>query len=268
MAGAGAELTRGGTVERAVLVFDHLAQRGPITVSDLAREVGYPIATVHRMLAAFVAVGWVEQQADSRYLLSPSHWWEYGVNSLRETHPNLLELLSVAAQELALLVQATVNVAILSGVDSLVIGRASVMNPTVRFVPMALRVPAYSSSTGKALLAFADEDTVASVCARDLSPLTDKTISSPDVLLQELHAVRRDLIAFNRGEQNAQSSSVAVPVLGEYGRAVAALAAAVPSDRFTSEFVERATCVLRQEASHLSMALGYRGTAFRQDEVA
>jgi len=62
--------TRSGTVDKALTVLAVLHQaRAPLALSELARALGIPKSTTHRLLASLLAAAMVEQHADSRYAL-------------------------------------------------------------------------------------------------------------------------------------------------------------------------------------------------------
>jgi IclR family acetate operon transcriptional repressor len=61
---------RSGTVDKAVRVLEVLREaRAPLALAELARPLGIPKSTTHRLLASLLAAALVEQQADGRYAL-------------------------------------------------------------------------------------------------------------------------------------------------------------------------------------------------------
>ena len=67
---------------------------------------------------------------------------------------------------------------------------------------------------------------------------------------------------------NPDRRGIAVPVLTADERPAAALGTSVPVERYTETFAREAVAVLHEHASQLSMAFGYRGTAFSRDRFA
>jgi len=254
-------------LEKATGIFDYLARSGPTNLSDLARGLDAPTSSVHRTLTSLVGEGWLSQLPDKRYALSSS-MWETGVRSLEYVHPNLLELASVAVQSAAAEIGEATSLAVPCGIESLFVARVSAPNPNPLYTPVAIRQPAYSNASGKVMLAFEDSAAFEAVCAKGLRPFTKNTITSRRALRAELLQARRDAVALNRGEMNLDRRGVAVPVLTAGERPAAALGSSLPVERFSDDFLARATAVLQEHASHLSMALGYRGPAFREDRFA
>jgi IclR family acetate operon transcriptional repressor len=81
---------------------------------------------------------------------------------------------------------------------------------------------------GKALLAFAPDETVDAVLARPLRALTPRTITDPAALRRELAAIRRAELAFNAEESRVGLLGVAAPIRDAGGAVAGALALAMP----------------------------------------
>ena len=222
---------------------------------------------MHRTLATLVGEGWLSQLPDKRYVLSSS-MWETGVRSLEYVHPNLLELASVAVQTAAAELGEATSLGVPCGVDTLFIARVSPPSPNPLYTPVAIRQPAHSNASGKVMLAFEDDAAFDAVCARGLAAVTENTITSPKALRAELLEARRAAVAFNHGEMNPDRRGIAVPVLTAAERPAAALGSSVPVEHYSEEFARHAIAVLHEHAWQLSMALGYRGAAFRRNRFA
>jgi DNA-binding IclR family transcriptional regulator len=252
---------------QATFVLEFLGRSGPSTLSDVARGLEIPLSTAHRILGSLVDEGWLTQLADKRYVPSPA-MWEAGILSLQHLHPHFVELLSEFAQRIAADLDEAASVAVPFGTETLYVGRVSRPNPLPLYAPVALRWPVHCSASGKVMLAFEDDEAFEAVCAEGLTQVTSNTIASPEALRAELIEARRTAVAFNRGEMNVDRRGVAVPVLTSDGRGAAALGCSLPADRFTEAWVANAVHVMHGYASHLSLVLGYRGSAFDRDRFA
>ena len=99
--------------------------------------------------------------------------------------------------------------------------------PVTAFNPAA-RLPAHPTAVGRALLAFAPPDIVEMKIRRGLQPYTSHTVTSPDRFRRALAIVRVTRAAVTRYELEAQTCTVAMPVFGPGGDAVAAVELTVP----------------------------------------
>jgi IclR family acetate operon transcriptional repressor len=86
---------------------------------------------------------------------------------------------------------------------------------------------------GKCLLAYADDPAAAVAALPRLDRATERTITSPEALVDELERTRERGWALNDEERNPGVRAVAAPVLGVDGFAIAAVAVQGPAVRLT-----------------------------------
>ncbi|MDA8147493.1 MAG: IclR family transcriptional regulator [Actinomycetota bacterium] len=197
-------------------------------VADIARTVGLPMTTVHRILKTLVVAGYVVQNAETdqyhlgreAFLLGRAVAETLGF----DTAQPLLEHLSATTGE-------SVNLVVRDGNQGLVVLRIESDQPLRYIQPVGTTIPLYCTSSGKALLAFSADPAGEVDRLGELEALTPRTITSPPKLVEELHAIRERLFSVNRGERIAGVCGIAAPVLGSDGVAVAALAVQGPEFR-------------------------------------
>jgi len=255
------------SLAKAVAILQHVSIYGPTTLSEVARALGLTTSTAHRVLASLTDEGLLEQHADKRYVLSAS-LWETGVRSLEQIHPNLLDLSAPITQLASAELRVTTNLAMLSGADVLFVGRASFREPFPVYTPLADRMAACTTASGKALLAFQDEAIVDAVCEGELRSTVEGTGPPPADLRDELLETRRSGFAFNHGTPEIRRHGLAVPVLDADGTAILAIGASASAEDFTTGFRNAALDVLRRHALRKSMTFGYRGEILRQERLA
>jgi DNA-binding IclR family transcriptional regulator len=96
-------------------------------------------------------------------------------------------------------------------------------------------LPAHCTGVGKVLLAHLEAGELDAILDRHgLTTFTDRTITDRDALYAELHRVRRDGVAYDRGEVAAGLACVAAPILDRDGRVCAAISIAAPAERFAA----------------------------------
>jgi IclR family pca regulon transcriptional regulator len=117
--------------------------------------------------------------------------------------------------------------------------------------------PAYTSSMGKAMLAFMpSRDLEAYLETVTLKPLTERTITSREVLREELQRIRDRGYALSEGEHLPGVRSVGAPVLDYEGQVVAAICVRhyTPEGKPPEESLVRDVVGAAQVISH---SLGY-----------
>ncbi|GAB3569110.1 hypothetical protein GCM10027405_31760 [Arthrobacter alkaliphilus] len=122
-----------------------------------------------------------------------------------------------------------------------------------------LRGYLHCSAVGKALLAFASDDVREGLIeVIDLPALTPKTIISREALREEIHQVRWQGYAVTDEENDIGTRAVAVPVLDEARRAVAAISCTAPTVRMSVEELTAQLPVMQVAAGELAARLPRR----------
>jgi DNA-binding IclR family transcriptional regulator len=119
------------------------------------------------------------------------------------------------------------------------------------------RPPAHCVATGKVLLAYQPEETVANIC-RSLQKFTPRTITDPNVLRKELESVRRLGYSVNAGEWRESVCGVAAPIRDWSGGVVGAVGISGPSERLKPNKLDRLGPVVMACAEQISAELSYR----------
>jgi DNA-binding IclR family transcriptional regulator len=208
-------------IDRAFRLLDAFTPtRVELTLDELAQASGLPRSTAHRL---------AQQLAERGALERSRRGWRLGVRLFElgqlVAHPQRLRDLALAHMEdLYELTHATVQLAVLDGIEVLYVeilsGHRKVRTPSRR----GGRMPVHCTALGKALLAFSDDGGVAILAAAaPLAARTPRTITDPGRLTAELHEVRRTGVAFDREEASPGLTCVAAPVLSARGVARAAL---------------------------------------------
>jgi len=221
-------------------------------VTKLARALGWMPSNVHRTLQTLVDCGYVSVN-QGRYVATLRLWTLGGLVSARlDVKSILAPVLAGIAQE----TQETVHLSVLDGGQVVYIDKVESPQPVRAYSRIGGRAPAYAVATGKALLAYQDDDVIRRI-AQHLHPFTSSTITEPDQLARELSGVRESGIAFNRGEWRDQVWGIASPVLDAEGRVVAALGLSGPADRFGPTASERFVPLVQNAGREASALMGY-----------
>jgi DNA-binding IclR family transcriptional regulator len=117
-------------------------------------------------------------------------------------------------------------------------------------------LPLGCSATGKAILAYQDEQTIKKV-ARALEAFTKHTLVPAEKLFKDLELTRRRGFSINRGERHLSVSGVAAAIRDRNGKVEAAIGISGPSDRFPLELMLQHGEVLKALADDLSEEMGW-----------
>lgn len=199
------------SIEKGLAILDAFeGDSALLGVSEIARRSGLPKSTAFRLTTSLEQKGYLERVGD-RYRLG-LRLFELGnmvswcrPRRLRETAlPFMCDLFRQTGK--------TVHLAVLDGTDALYLERIhghKAVNPASR---VGGRLPAYCTGVGKALLAYNPESAMR-VMAQPLVPRTPYTITSHQVLAEELVRIRQTGIAYDREENSLGITCVAAPIL-------------------------------------------------------
>ncbi len=241
-----------GGVARAFLVLRALSsvQIEGGRVTQLAKGTGLTQATTHRLLQALVDEGMVEQDLRSkRYRLSVNFFAlaasAGNPNDLRSLcRPVLLRLCASLGDSIFLLVR--------SGFDAVCLERSDGPIPIRSFTgDIGGRIALGVGQGAMAILAFLPETEREEVIRFNLSRVRAYGVYDEVYLRTEIQRVRQTgYCARNTGLLEGMAG-VAVPVLDQEGRAVAALSVGTIADRLNPERMPTVVDMLRREAAAL-----------------
>ncbi len=224
-------LERGLTVIRA---FD--SEHPSLSLSEVAAATGLSRAAARRFLHTLVHLGYMHSN-DGRFSLRPK------ILELGYAYLSSLTLPEVAMphlEELAERVRESSSVSELDGDEVVYIARV----PTNRIMRVTINVgtrfPAYATSMGRVLLAAQPEEWLDRYLSSvKLHGLTDRTITTPAGLRQELRKIRGRGWALVDQELEEGLRSLAAPIRDAKGTVIAAVNVSTHAGRRTLESVVR-----------------------------
>lgn len=238
------------SVGSALDVLECFATDGELGVSDIARRLGVAKSTAHRLLQTLASRGFVEQDAQGQYRLG-IHLYELGALALARN-----ELRHVALPFLRQVASATgltVNMAVPDGADIVFVERIENSDGVRILGHFGRRLPAHTTSSGKAIAAWNHE--LDSARRRTgFPPRVSKTVRAEADWDRCLESVRRVGYAVSHSESFDGASSVAVPVMLRR-QAIASVSVFGPSDVIEPQ-VERLVPVLVAASRRISLAHG------------
>jgi IclR family pca regulon transcriptional regulator len=193
-----------------------------LKVSEIAEMTGLDQATVFRFVYTLEYLGYlVRDEETKRYrqsvrMLSLSLPAREGIAVREVALPVMFELSEKISE--------TVKLAVLDGVEIVMVALAEVMDKLVYRTPIGHRSASYCTAQGKALLAYQPiEDWDRLISMIDFVPRTENTIVDPQKFRQELLKVRQQGYAIQDGEMLLGLGSLAAPVFDHAGKVVAAI---------------------------------------------
>ena len=242
-------LARGLSVIRAFTERDQ-----SLTIADVARITGLPRAAARRCLHTLTQLGYAGTDGRT-YCLRPkilALGYSYLSSSpLASTLDPVLERISRTLQESS-------SAGVLDEDDIVYVARAATKRIMSVGLSVGSRLPAWSTSIGRALLAHLPPAELDAYLARvDLKPLTHLTLTDPDALRRELEKIRRNGYALVDQELEIGLRSVAVPIRNRAGAVVAAMNVSTQAARVScAEMEERFLPILLSAADDVRVSIG------------
>lgn len=216
-----------GSFAKGLKVIECFDQNSPrLSIADVASNTGLDRATARRCLLTLAQLGYAHY--DGKYFELTSRILRLGHAYLSSTP--LPRLLQPFLDELSEQVGQSASASVLEGSEIVYIARASQKRVMSINLMAGSRLPAYCSSMGRVLLsALPDSDVIERLEQMERRKLTEHTITEVDALLGELQKIRNIGYAVNNQELEMGLCSIAVPLIGRGGKAVAAINIGAPA---------------------------------------
>lgn len=232
------------------------AREPELALAEVARRAGIDNATAFRMLNTLVTLGYVRRQGNGRLFRLSLKVLDLGFNAI--AHTDLRDIARPVLRTLVGEVNELAALSILEGGDVVYLER--VQAGVVRLgvdIRVGSRVPAYSVSPGRAMLAFLpgpEQDKVLSL--RPRVKHTPMTVIDRKALHELLERARTDGFAVADEEAAPGLRALAAPVLDIDGRPIAAVSVVAPTMRHTlAAFVESGAGPVRVAAAEIGRAM-------------
>ncbi len=236
----------GGLAKGLAVIRTFTRDRPMLTLTQVARATSMAPATARRCLLTLEDLGYV-MRSGRDFLLRPKVL-ELGAAYLDSI--DIERLTKTRLEELARLTSDSAALCMLDGTEVLYVARASVRTLMRLEAHVGSRFPAHATSTGRVLLAGLSPERLERYF-RDvtLEALTDVTIVSPARLRQIIEECRRSGYSAVADELAYGVVALAVPVIDQSGRVVAALNSSSHSRRISKARLVRDRLAMLQEVS-------------------
>lgn len=194
-------------------------QHPRLTLTELSRRTGLPLATVHRLARELEQWRALDRDDQGRYGVG-FRLWEMGL--LAPVHSRLREVAMPYLLDVHRASGETVQLAACDGFEAVYVDKLTSSDAVPAASRIGARLPLHATGIGKALLAFQPDAYIDALLQRPLERATTFTKSDPSSLRKDLNLIRSRGYATSSQEYVLGATSLAVPVLID-DRAIAAL---------------------------------------------
>jgi DNA-binding IclR family transcriptional regulator len=204
--------------------FDQSHRR--LTLASLSRRSGLPLSTAKRLADQLVAVGALERDDASRYVIGLRL---YEIASLAPRGHGLREIAGPYIEDLFVVTREHVQLAVLEGSHAVLVERRSRPGAVEVEYRIGGELPVLNTALGLALLAYLPAHELAEVLAACTHPDDQLAARNPEAVSRALATVRQNGVAVINRRTPFPIVAVAAPIRGRQETVVAALSVVVPS---------------------------------------
>ncbi len=244
------------SVSKSLKILKCFTSERPVhRVSELSRTLNMNKSSVSRILSTLANEGFVIKDENSRTFrlgtaaLIMGNACKYSFEVYSEARPILMELVENLNE--------TVQLAILDRTEVVFIESMECKHPLRYMASVGSRSPVHCSSSGKALLAFRNDDLIEQIIEAGLPRWTARTITNEQSFREEIARIRKQGFALSLEERFEGVIAVAAPVFDDEGNAVAAVNVVGPTYRMKQENLNRCIRHLVRAAEKISQSMGY-----------
>jgi len=243
------------SLDRGLEILSIIARSGsPMSLNDIAGHFAIDRSSVFRLINTLVQKGFVQQDEETkRYslgykVLELSGFFNEISNIERLIRPILKRVVSVTHQN--------THLAVIDGQEVVFLAVEQPRDRVTLNLSVGNREPLIATALGKAMLAFADEDELASVMDRaNFIKYTENTIETPEKLKEVLKHVRINRVAYDNEEYKPGIVCVAAPVLDHRQHALYSIGISGPADLIRPHWEEYSR-IVRDAGMEASGLLG------------
>lgn len=242
-------------VERAAELLDLISSsKRFLTVSEMSRETSLPKSTVHNLCVTMAELGLLIRRSDQTYAVGPHVLrWSNGFD--RQT--DVATEFALLCDETPIPEHATASLSVPEEMDMVFIAARQATAGNRFNARPGMRMPAVFVASGKAVLSLsADFEVRRSIGDRFPAPLTDKSVSGVDELIDELKNVRAKGVSRDIGQCIDGVTNVSSPVINALNKPLAAVMLSTPSELAEGAAMDELSDAVASLANRLSCRMG------------
>ena len=240
------------TVLRGYVILEKIvnAQR-PISAADLVEELNLPKPTVHRLLQQLEDEGIIQREPNNKRFIPGNRTQSlaFGIASHKVLGAPRHAILQTLSDEIG----ETCNCTMLDGDSIIYFDRVETNWPFRIQLPVGSRLPLHCTASGKLFLAYMKPtQRKRLITAAPLARHSERTITDPELLLEELKRIETTGIGEDNEENVAGMVALAVPVLNSSNEICFTIAVHAPKIRKPLEELQQYIPSLKRAAAAMA----------------
>lgn len=254
------------SLQRGLRMLQLLGQAGRgLPASEIAKQSGLPVSTVHRFLVNLEAGGFLTKDDVNNYHLGVA------CVSLGQAAREQLDIRKVSLTHLEQLnrtTRETVHLTVRHKLSAVYIEKLDSPEPLRIHSRIGASVPLYCTAVGKVMLAYLDDGEREKVVNQiELRRFTENTVGSIQELQAQLSRVRKDGYACDLEEHEPHIRCIAAPIWDHTGAVNASLSVTGPAVRMSTARLREIASLVREAGLKISRELGFSPTMSRPASI-
>jgi DNA-binding IclR family transcriptional regulator len=225
-------------------------------ISEVARQLHLDRSATYRVLLSLEKCGLVEKDKKTgEYSLGMA---AFEIGNAYSWRMDLIQISKPIMADLALKVQETVHLAVLSDTEIVYVDKVDSPRTLGVMSKIGQRAPVYCTALGKVLLAHQPKEELFRIINETkLKPFTKSTITSKRRLMEELKEVRNRGYALDRREYERDVECIGAPIRNHLGNAIAAVSISGPQRKINTPAERQFIDQVMKAAASISSKMGY-----------
>lgn len=239
-------------VKRALTILECLdSSRRGLNISELSRRLNLPKSSTHVIVLTLEKLGYLEKQPDGILYSLGLKSYLLGQGIVQTLH--LADTAEPYMKALAKDLHLAVHLAVPDKDQGVFIQKVSAPGSIELDTYVGRRMDLHCTGVGKVILAFGPADIRDHMLSKKIYMRhTEKTITNPRMLTQEIHQVRKSGYAVDDEEEELGIRCVAVPIYDDAQRFLAALSVSGSLRQVSIDSIERIFRQLQSTAVQIS----------------
>lgn len=244
------------SIDRAVGVLNCFSsKRQELRLTEIADELDLNKSTAHGIITTLKYHGLIDQDEETQKYRLGLKLLELG-NVVKDSI-KIREIAKPYIDEVCNILEETVHLGTLNGIEVVYLDKAE-SHQSMRIVTtIGSRLPAYCTGVGKAMLAYADEQTILDMLPDEFEKFTPNTITDKKQLIEQLKKINTQGYSLDNQEHNLGLTCVAAPIFDNLGNAKYSISVSGPSIRMTEDKIKEVIIIVKGAAGEISKKLGY-----------
>jgi len=243
------------SILRALDILDLIGKKKAVTLTEIYTELNIPKSSAHQILKTLESRGYIRHSGESANYSLGLALFELG--NMAVSGLNIRSEAKVILRELTIKTKQTCNLAILDGTEAVILLKVEGDQHIRLNAWEGKRVPLHSTSLGKTLLAYVDEEAIDDIINKtSLTKYTQKTIIDPHELKRHLRLIKERGWALDDQENEPHVRCLGAPIRGVTGNVIASISISGLATEIDGEVLVTFSELVVHAAEKLSVRLG------------